>query len=222
MATDALPICKRRALWRTRNGTLLALALLSSAVAWWMIAWPVATLSNIPAHRGHFALTFAHMVGGTGMLWLGGLNLYLAARKDHYALHRRVGQAYLLFGTFGAIIAMIVTSTSAHKSAGSPILTNATVSLLTLATAWLCFAALGWRAALNRRFSSHGQWMIRSYVLVWSFVFCRIASRVIDLDGNAFIWLSWVGPILVCEMVLQWDEGSRKAPRARLTASGSH
>lgn len=138
MATDASPIRKRRALWRTRNGTLLALALLSSAVAWWMIAWPVFTLSNIPAHRGHFALTFAHMVGGTGMLWLGGLNLHLAARKDHYALHRRVGQAYLFFGTCGAGIAMIVTSTSAHKSAGSLILTNTTVSLLTLATAWLC------------------------------------------------------------------------------------
>jgi hypothetical protein len=35
------------------------------------------------------------MVGGTGMLFLGGLNLYLAARKDHYALHRWVGRAYL-------------------------------------------------------------------------------------------------------------------------------
>lgn len=135
MASSARSSRKRAPLWATGNGVLLALALLSSAVAWWMIAWPVATLSNIPAHRGHFALTFAHMVGGTGMLFLGGLNLYFAARKDHYALHRRIGQAYLAFGAFGAIIAMIVTSSTAHKSAGSPVLTNATVSLLTLAAA---------------------------------------------------------------------------------------
>ena len=54
-------------------------------------------------------------------------------------------------------------------------------------------------------------------MLVWSFVFCRLASRVVSLDGEAFIWLSWVGPILVCEMVLQWDEGARKLPRARAT-----
>lgn len=56
--------------------------------------------------------------------------------------------------------------------------------------------------------------MIRSYVLVWSFVFCRIASRVSSIgdlgDGQAFIWLSWVGPLIVCEVFLQWPEGSRK------------
>ena len=212
MATNAVQ-ARKRSLWVSRNGVLLALVLISSAAAWWLIAWPVATLSNIPRHQGHFALTFAHMVGGTGMLFLGGLNLYLAARNDSYKLHRRVGQAYLIFGTFGAIMAIIITSSPAHKSAGSPILTTATVSLLTLASAWLCFAALGWRAALNRRFTSHGQWMVRSYVLVWSFVFCRLASRVVPLGEDAFIWLSWVGPLLICEMVLQWNDGARKLPR---------
>ena len=218
MATEAVEVRQRRSLWATRNGVLLALAIVSSAAAWWMIAWPVVTLSNIDKHPGHFALTFAHMAGGTGMLFLGGLNLYLAARNDRYPLHRRVGQAYLLVGTFGAIVAMVITSSMAHKSAGSPVLTNATVSLLTLGTAWLAFAALGWRAARNRRFQSHSQWMVRSYVLVWSFVFCRIASRVSNIDelgnGEAFIWLSWVGPLLVCEMVLQWGDGARKVPRS--------
>lgn len=218
MASDALLRRKRRSLWATRNGALLAAALISSAIAWWMIAWPVATLSNVASHRGHFALTFAHMVGGSGMLFLGGLNLYLAARNDRFPLHRLVGRAYLAFGTFGSIVAIAVTLSPAHKSAGSPILTNATVSLLVLASAWLCFAALGWRAARNRRFASHGQWMIRSYILVWSFVFCRIASRVSDIDdlgnGEAFIWLSWVAPLIVGEMVLQWPEGAAKAPRA--------
>lgn len=214
MATHVRLEPQKRSVWATRNGFLLAAALISSAVAWWMIAWPVATLSNIDKHAGHFALTFAHMVGGTGMLFLGGLNLYLAACNDKYALHRRVGQAYLFCGSFGAIAAIVITSTTAHKAPSGPILTNATISLLTLAAAWLCFAALGWRAARNRRFQSHGQWMIRSYVLVWSFVFCRIASRVSNIDdlgnGEAFIWLSWVGPLVVAEMALQWPEGARK------------
>jgi hypothetical protein len=206
-----------RKLWATRNGVLLAAALVSSAVAWWMIAWPVASLSNMPRHAGHFALTFAHMVGGTGMLFLGGLNLYLAARNDRFSLHRRVGQSYLVFGAFAATMAIVITLSPAHKTAGGPVLTNSTVSLLMLASAWLCFAALGWRAARNRRFQSHGQWMVRSYILVWSFVFCRIASRVSNIgelgEGQAFIWLSWVGPLLVGEMVMQWGEGARKLPR---------
>ena len=201
-------------IWRTRNGLLLAAALLTSAIAWWMIAWPVATLARATEHQGHFLLTFAHMIGGTGMLFLGGLNLYLAARKDNFPLHRRIGQSYLLFGAFGALVAILITLSPAHKPPGGVILTNATVSLLMLATAWLSFAALGWRAARNRRFASHGDWMIRSYVLVWSFVFCRIATRISSIDelgnGQAFIWLSWVGPLIVCEILLQWPQGSRR------------
>jgi hypothetical protein len=219
MASQAATARTRRPLWGTRNGMLLAAALLSSAIAWWMIAWPVATLSNLASHQGHFALTFAHMVGGSGMLFLGGLNLYLAARKDHFPLHRLVGKAYLAFGTFGAIVAMVITSSTAHKTPGGPILTSSTISLLMLASAWLCFAALGWRAARNRRFTSHAHWMVRSYVLVWSFAFCRIASRISNIDdlgnGEAFIWLSWVAPLIVCEMVLHWDEGGRRPVRSR-------
>lgn len=91
------------------------------------------------------------------------------------------------------------------------------MSLLTLAIAWLAFAALGWRAARNRRFSSHAHWMVRSYVLAWAFVFCRIASRFSELDeignGEAFIWLSWVAPLILAELVMQWPEGSRKPAR---------
>ena len=215
MGQDAAASMTRRSIWRTRNGILLGAALLSSAVAWWMIALPVATLANVRTHQGHFALTFAHMLGGSGMMVLGGLNLYLAARKDRFALHRRVGQGYLLFGTFGAILVLLVTLSPAHKTNGGPILTNATISLSLLASAWLCFAALGWRAARNRRFASHGEWMVRSYVLVWSFVFCRVATRVTNIgelgNGEAFIWLSWVGPLILCEMLLQWPHGSSKS-----------
>lgn len=160
--------------WFSLKGFLLVGAALSGAVAWWLIAWPVASLANIADHQGHFMLIFAHMLGGTGMLSLGALNLYLAARKDHFRLHRRIGQAYLAFGAFAATLALVITLSPAHKSAGGSILTNSTVSLATLATAWLAFAGLGWRAARNRRYANHGDWMIRSYVLVWSFVFCRL------------------------------------------------
>ena len=220
MASEALVVRKRRVVWGTRNGMLLAAALISSAVAWWLIAWPVAVLSNGAEHTGHYALTFAHMVGGTGMLFLGGLNLYLAACKDRFPLHRLVGKTYLAFGALGSIVAVAVTLSPAHKAAGSSVLTSISVSLTTLSVAWLCFAALGWRAARNRRFTAHAHMMIRSYVLVWSFVFCRIVSRFVEVDDSYFIWLSWVGPMLLCEMVLQWGEGAKKAPRHAAAAEG--
>ena len=205
------------AYWLSWPGLLLAAALASSAIAWWLIAWPVATLANVDDHGGHFALTFVHMAGGTGMLFLGAANLYLATRRIGYPLHRRIGQAYLGIGAVGSLSALAVTMTPAHKAVGSPILTNMSVSLAMLSLAWLTFALLGWRAARNRRFDSHRDWMIRAYVLVWAFVFCRLGSRVPALgdmgNGEAFSWLSWVGPLIWCEIALQWSDGSRKPVR---------
>ena len=200
-----------RPFWQSRNGILLAAAIATSAYAWWQIALPVMRLANTRDHIGHFAMTFAHMIGGSGMLVFGALNLYLAARKTRFALHRRVGQLYLLFGVFGASVAISVTLSQAHKS--GIVLTNSSLSLAMLGAAWLLFAAMGWRAARNRRFASHGDWMVRSFVLSWAFVICRITSRVPEIGtlggGQAFIWLSWIVPLIVCELVLQWPKGAR-------------
>ncbi len=206
--------------WRSGPGLLIAAALLSSVPAWWLIAWPVASLSNLADHPGHFSLTFLHMTGGTGMLLLGAANLYLAGRRIAFPVHRRVGYAYLAFGAIGTLSALAVTLMPFHKPAGSQILTNVSVSLAALSVAWIAAALLGWRAARNRRFDSHRDWMIRAYVLVWAFVFCRLGSRVPQLgdlgNGEAFSWLSWVGPLIICEIALQWRHGSTKVPRSRV------
>lgn len=223
MAYQRQPAGAQSSYWRTGPGLLIAAALLSSAPAWWLIAWPVASLSNVADHPSHFWLTFLHMTGGTAMLLLGAANLYLATRRVAFPLHRRIGQAYLGFGAIGTLSALIVTLTPFHKPPGSPILTNISVSLAALSISWLAFATLGWRAARNRRFDSHRDWMIRAYVLVWAFVFCRLGSRVPQLgdlgNGEAFSWLSWVGPLIVCEIALQWREGSRRLPRAQRPGS---
>ncbi len=205
--------------WRSPTGLLIAAALISSAPAWWLIAWPVASLSNVADHPEHFVITFIHMAGGTGMLLLGAANLYLATRRIAFPLHRILGRAYLAFGAIGTLSALYVTLNPFHKPAGSAVLTNLSVSLAALALAWLGFAAMGWRAARNRRFETHRDWMIRAYVLVWAFVFCRLGSRVPEIgdlgNGQAFAWLSWVGPLIVCEISLQWRDGAAKAPSRR-------
>jgi hypothetical protein len=59
--------------------------------------------------------------------------------------------------------------------------------------------------------------MIRSYVLTWTFVFCRLAQRGEIFSGlgpeglTAGIWLFWVGPLLLTEAALQWRRGGRAA-----------
>jgi len=64
------------------------------------------------------------------------------------------------------------------------------------------------------------EWVIRSYVPTWTFVFCRLATRLpvyatFGVEGiTATIWLSWVVPLLVCEIALQWQRTSRLKPTA--------
>ena len=203
----------------TLSSTLLFLGLVSSVLAWWLIAPPVLTFSSIEKHAGHFGLVYFHVFGGTLMLFLGLTNLYIGTTRKLFKYHKLIGRAYLIGGSLGAISAIIIASSHAHKVAGTGTFTNATISLLMLSSAWLLAAAMAYRSVRNRRYDSHREWMIRSYVLVWSFVFCRLASRVPGVQdmggGEAFIWLSWVGPLVLCEVALQWRAGASVPPSNR-------
>ncbi len=212
METLSIPKENNRSWWLSPTGMLLFAALISSMLAWWLIAFPVATLENSLQHPGHFGLLYVHMLGGSLMLFFGGINMYVGATRKHFKFHKLVGRVYLLGGSVGAITAIALALSPAHKSDPSVVLTNISSSLVTLALAWLAAAAMAYRAVRNRRFDAHRDWMIRSYVLAWAFVFCRIASRVPAIaelgGGQAFIWLSWVAPLLLCEVAIQWRAGA--------------
>jgi hypothetical protein len=199
--------------------TLLALGFLSSVLAWWLIAPPVMTFSSTDKHAGHFALVYFHVSGGTLMLFVGLANLYIGTTRKYFKYHRVIGRVYLIGGALGAVAAMAISSSLAHKAVGTGRLTATSISLLTLASAWLLAAGMAYRAARNKRYDSHQDWMIRSYILVWSFVFCRLAGRVPGVEdmggGGAFIWLSWVGPLVVGEVALQWRAGALAAQPVR-------
>ena len=202
-----------RSWWLSPPGLLLVAGVISGVWAWLLIAAPVATLNNIGKHVGHFGLVYVHMLGGTIMLFCGAINLYIGATRRHFKYHKLVGRTYLIGGSLGAIIAIVIALGPAHKTDGAAMLTNLSTSLSVLAIAWLAAASMAYRAVRNKRYDSHRDWIIRSYVLAWAFVFCRLASRVPTVaelgEGQAFIWLSWVGPLIVCEIALQWRAGSK-------------
>jgi Predicted membrane protein (DUF2306) len=205
----------RRSWWFSPGGLLLLAALLSSAFAWVVIAAPVALLRNTGQHVGHFELLYVHMLGGTIMLLVGAINLYIGSTRQHFKYHKLAGRTYLIGGALAAVIAAMMALSPAHKGDTPLMFTNAAGSLVALSAAWLATAGMAYRAVRNRRYDSHREWIIRSYVLAWSFVFCRLASRVPAVaefgEGNAFIWLSWVAPLFLCEVVLQWRAGSSLA-----------
>jgi hypothetical protein len=211
-----------RSWWLSFPGIMLALGIVSGAWAWQIIALPVFELDAASRHPGHFLLTFLHALGGSLVLTLGSLNLYIGSTRRWFRFHRQVGFGYLFFGTLTACLAMFVALSRLHaaKDASMAIdlarVSNIGWSLAMLSLAWLGAAAMAWRAARNRRYENHRDWMIRSYVLAWSFVLCRVADRVPGMealpalgDGQAFIWISWILPLGLAELAIQWRAGAR-------------
>ena len=187
--------------------TILAVAVLSSLVFIILVAGPATQPAGLARHPGHVALLFAHIAGGIVMLLGGALALRIGLTRQGFNWHRQVGFTYLAGGAIASLSALYRSFDTSHTPG---------LSTGTLAAAWLMAAGMAWRAAHNRRFDTHREWMIRSYVLAWTFVFCRFWTRAMpaDLQGGEtdMIWLTWIVPVLLCEVALQWRRGGRLAP----------
>lgn len=199
-------LAKGKTSWRwTRTDWLIGAALLSAI---YFVVWISSDTftRRWPAHAGHYGLLLAHIVGGTVMVVSGAINLRIGLTRQGFAWHRQVGTTYLASGTFASVSALIRSFDASHTPG---------LSTGSLAIVWLAFTAMAWRAIRNRRIDQHREWMIRSYVVAWTFVFCRFYSRAMPdaLQGpeNDMIWATWVGPVLLTEVLLQWRRGAKAA-----------
>lgn len=146
-------------------------ALASSAVVLWQHAVPVLDQQAFPDHKGHLTILVMHVVGGLAMLVFGAAGLYVGWTRKGFRYHRAIGYSYLALGSMGAVTALILSVKAPHRPHSLYVATG------TLALVWIAVAAMAWRAARYRRMDMHRQWMIRSYVLSWTFVGCRRRSR---------------------------------------------
>jgi hypothetical protein len=192
---------------------LLALAVATSAFVFVTNALPVFTGQVRGAHPEHWGWVVLHALTGTAMIITAPLNLYIGETRRWFGWHRHVGCVYLGAGYTAATAAIAVNLRDPHAV---PMISVATTML---AVAWLLAATLAWRAASNKRFPAHRDWMIRSYVLTWSFVLCRLVQRsdVVQILGEegvgVVVWLTWLVPFLAAEAALQWRAtGPRKSP----------
>ena len=153
-------------------GVMLLLALLSTLPILWLVVLPMVDGTAWPKHVSHLAMTLVHVTGGLAMIALGAANLYVGWTRRGWRWHRWLGTGYLGLGGVGALAALLLSIRSPHEPHSLYIATG------TLSLVWLAVAAMAWRAARNRRYASHREWMIRSYVLTWTFVGCRLATAV--------------------------------------------
>jgi len=202
MPRESASLIDRKPGWAP--GLFWALAILTAAPIWWLVALPVIETGAV-SHGAHALEVTLHAVGGTLMLTAGALALYVGWTRRGFGLHRWIGYTYLLGGGAGAAMGLALSLMAPHKPIGTAAATG------TLAAVWLAVAAMAWRAARNRRFEAHREWVIRSYVLTWTFVFCRMVMRLpalADAGGEtivATIWATWILPLVLCEIALNWN-----------------
>jgi hypothetical protein len=160
-------------------------------------------------HWQHRAWMLTHVLGGTFPLFLGPFLLWSGLRRYRPTLHRWIGRTYLVTGAIGVGGGAALSLVSAHPPF------SLYVATFTLAVAWFFAAFMAYRAIRNRRVEIHRDWVIRSYVLTATFVICRLAMRMplfgsLGIEGvTATIWVSWIVPVLIAEIFIQWRRAGR-------------
>jgi hypothetical protein len=154
------------------------------------------------AYAGAF---YAHILAGPITLVLGLVLLSQQFRARLPGWHRRLGrvQGVLVLGLL--VPSGLWMAWYAQAEGMARAVAGAGFAALSVATG--ACVAMGWRAAVQRRFAVHRAWMMRCYVLLCSAVVLRVIgglSLVTGVDGDwqyaAMAWGSWLVPLGVYEL----------------------
>jgi hypothetical protein len=81
-------------------------------------------------------------------------------------------------------------------------------------------------AILNKRIDAHREWMIRSYIATFAFVSYRYLGGLSPLEflgpsrPAMALWISWVVPMMLFELLVQWDRVTPLKRPARKAVPG--
>ena len=146
---------------------------------------------------------FIHIAGAVTALVLGSLQFLPALRRGAGPPHRWVGRVYVMACLVGGAAGLVL----APGCTAGPI---ASAGFGSLAVIWIAVNLLGWRAAVQGRFTEHRRWMIRSWALTLAAVTLRLyLPLVMALDLPFLPWyraisfLAWVPNLIAAELWLR-------------------
>lgn len=159
---------------------------------------------------------YTHIASGPVALLLGLVLVNEPFRLRYPNWHRALGRVQ-------AVGVLFIVAPSglwmAFRAATGPV---AVVGFATLAVATGTSVALGWRAAVKRRFAEHRRWMWRCYLLLCSAVVLRLIVGLTLVTGfqadwldPTMAWASWLLPLVAFELT---GAGRRRASAQCLTA----
>jgi hypothetical protein len=180
--------------------SLVALAFFAVAAAPYLLS----SEYNAAQYMGRRPALLVHITFGTIALFSGPVQLWLGLAERTMTLHRKLGIVYMIGVTGSAAAAYVI---ALQPSAGWIFGTG----LMGLATAWLVTTTLAFLAIRRQLIDQHKEWMIRSYVVTFAFVFFRIGSVTLKAmdpanelqQVQALAWAAWALPLLVTEAILQ-------------------
>jgi hypothetical protein len=152
--------------------------------------------------NGYHVAFYIHLVSGPLSLLLGLVQLSSTIRLRWPTWHRRLGRLQAV-----NVIGLVVPSGlgMAYHTMTGPV---AGIAFGTQALLTGVACALGWRAAVRRRFADHEQWMMRCFLLLCGAVVLRVASGTAVVLGVTWEWFdpivswaAWIVPLLVYEMI---------------------
>jgi Predicted membrane protein (DUF2306) len=192
----------------SRRGTtaLLSVASLIAIAFFAFAALPyfMSSSYNASEYAGRRGWLLVHIVGGTIALFSGPIQLWLGLADRRIDLHRKLGLAYLAGVAIAASGAFWL---AAHPSFGWVYGTG----LGSMATAQVVTTSLAFVAIKRSLIEQHKEWMIRSYVVTFSFVTYRLSGMLMGpFELGTFVeinivlaWGSWALPLLATEAILQ-------------------
>jgi len=155
-------------------------------------------------YRGKEPWIFMHLGGGMIALLVGPGQLWLGHKNRKIEVHRKLGLVYM-----GAIAVSVTAAfyLATHTAVGWVF----GAGLMGLAIAWIVTTGMAFVAVRRSLLDQHQEWMIRSYVVTFGFVFFRIFAGIMQATGigslqeqlSAASWFCWAAPLLVTEAILQ-------------------
>jgi len=144
---------------------------------------------------------YPHIVSGPVSLMLGMILISEQFRRRLPKWHRCLGRIQV------ASILLLVTPSGLWMAYYAATGTAAAIGFALLAVFTGMCAALGWRAAVQRRFAVHRRWMWRCFLLLCSAVGLRLLVGLATVCGVQAAWFdplaswaSWTVPLAVFEL----------------------
>lgn len=195
--------------WKVSSRRSVFLLGLATIVSLWCIdnfaLYYLTTASErFGIYRDRHQWLLAHVAGGIVALMLGPPQLWLGSHHRHMLLHRFLGVGYVMsVGTSCTAAFYLAFKTDFGWVLG--------IGLTGMATAWMISTTFAVAAICMGNAEQHREWMIRSCVVTFGFVFYRFLAGAFELAriGNlteqltAASWLSWSIPLVITEAFIQ-------------------